>query len=372
MTERDEHSAAERVIGFTDREAEVIKTSRFYDLYKDDLQELFSALGLEKIWSDNPIDFHDYIQRAWVGQEHGNAVEKEQYSDEQVAAAMPVLERMNLTSEALPHPGEKYDQTIVVGGTTPANYRRMQLTSKAREQGVELGEEIWLVGQRPREARDGTNEELLGTDGRFAGHDITKNPSIEGRMKTGAFDGEVGTDSAWSLTETDTAIISLLKVVDPEATPHRIGLHLVDLNAPKDKQHWPGQRPDAPARLVTDYRYTLEDGHDITLINAEAVQRGTSEKPHPSRHTTQSATQEWLERHAPKKNAKVLYVTGNPHSLRTTQDTQRILDKLGRGDIQLELAGTTPAVGAPIQTILGEVGRLVHNDLKYYRHEIEE
>lgn len=342
-----------------ERESAVIREARYFEPYKEELHELFVALGREHEWADNPEDMLSYIRSGWIGQEHGNSTEKDQFTDEQVAAAMPILEKLNLTSELIPEKGAKFDQTIVVAGTTTANYRRFQLTRDAREDGVELGEEIWLVGQRPREARDGTDEALLSPEGPYAGFDYSDNPWAE-RAKQMIEESSEGDN--WKFTETDTARVALLKVIDAKAQPHRIDLNITSVNGEPTGQQTPVD--GAPARFMTDYYYETEDGHEIILLNGAAVERKNGDKVLPPRHTTASVTKEWLERHAPKENARVLYVTGNPHSLRTTQDTYKVLADMGRDDIELVVAGTTPAANSPIQTYLGEVARLIDNDYK--------
>lgn len=357
----------EQLTGFDERTSRVITEKRFFESYRTELHDLFVALDREDRWSDNPRNMLSYMRSGWIGAEHGNSTEKDQFTPEQVAAATPILESMGFAKELLPEPGSVFDQTIVVGGTMTANYRRAKLVKGANEQGTDLGTEIWMVGQRPRESRDGSNEALLSADGVYEGHDVTQNPWLQAKLRQGVFEGDPSARDGWEFSETDTAILSLLKVVDPALRPGRIDLAVVDADDPNAML--PERRPDAPPRVITDYRYKTQDygsykGHEIILINAAAVERKTGDKVSPSRHTTRSSTSEWLKRHAPKHGAKVLYVTGNPHSVRTTQSTYDELKRLGRDDIELVVAGTAPSVDAPIQLYLGEVARLIDNDVK--------
>lgn len=361
MTLQHENKNTEIEIQTDERELEVVREARFFEPYKKELKELFVALDREDQWSDNPEDMLSYMRAGWIGQEHGNSTEKDQFSDEEVAAALPILESIGLTTELLPDPDEKFDQTIVVAGTTTANYRRFQLTATARENGTDLGEEIWLVGQRPREARDGTNDALLNTDGPYTGFDYSDNPWAKYAKKMIEESSEGG-DDTWKFTETETARVALLKVIDEKLQPNRIDLNVIAVNGKYLSAPIPPE--GAPSVDATDYYFQTEDGHDIVLMNAAAVERKNGDKILPPRHTTASATKEWLERHPPKKGAKVLYVTGNPHSLRTTQDTYKVLVDMERDDIELVVAGTTPAANTPIQTYLGEVARLIDNDCK--------
>lgn len=354
--ENNPQANGEKFGGLDEREAAVIKEARYFEPYKNELHELFKALGREAQWSEDPTnqEFLSYMQRGWIGNEHGNSTEKDQFTPDQIGAAMPILERLGLTSELLPAPGTQVDQTIIVGGTTTANYRRTQLIDKATDQGIEVGDVICWYGQRPRESRDGTNEELVSTEGKYAGENITDNPWYKAYMKEA-----LNSDDPWALIETDFGRIALNKVSGGSLKPYKIELPVVEVNG-KDTGIAKG-RPDVPNRDVLDYHFVTNKGIDVTLMNVAAVDRGEGR---PSRHTTESCTVEWLERHAPAQNAKVMYVTGQPHSLRTAQDTYKILQKHGRGDIQLVVAGTDPVAGQPIQFYLGEVARLINNDVK--------
>ncbi len=360
MTERSTSPDKEK--NYQDRELAVVREARFFEPYKKELKELFAALGREDMWSDNPRDILPYVRAGWIGQEHGNSVDKDQFTDEQTVAALALLQDLGFASEQLPNEGDAFEQTVIVAGTTTANYRREGLVLQARENGVDIGTEVWLVGQRPREARDGTNEALLGSEGIYAGNDLTEIPEAAHARRIIEESSGEGADP-WKFTETETARLVFQKLIDPSLKPHRYDLNLVEVNGKSVSSYRPVD--DAPSRDITDYHYKTEDGHDIVLLNAAAVERykNTDERI-PSRHTTTSATQEWLERQAPSHGARVLYVTGNPHSLRTTQDTYKMLVDMGREDIELVVAGTTPAANTPIQTYLGEIARLIDNDVK--------
>ncbi|MFZ1250739.1 MAG: hypothetical protein WAR37_04815 [Candidatus Microsaccharimonas sp.] len=361
--------------GIDERETLVIREGRFFEPYKKELKEIFTALNREDKWSDDPADMLDYVRSGWIGGEHGNSETKDQFTPEEVAAVMPILERIGFAGELLPDPDAIYDQSLVVGGTTTANYRRRELTTAARHQGTQLGTEIWLVGQRPRVKLDGSGEELLGVEGRFGGNDISDNPWAAHARRVieaseGAFTNPTDHDKQndWLFTETDTARIALLKQNDGSKkgnlSPHRIDLNLIKATGMEEKLLNPVKPINgAPARDTISYHFE-DDGHETVLLYAPAVERRNGDKIIDPRPTTKSVTREWLTQIPPEKGAKVLYVTGNPHTLRTAQDTFQILREMGREDIQLEIAGTTPVANAPIQTYLGEIGRLIDIDYK--------
>lgn len=339
----------------------IIQDARFFEPYKDELHGLFQALGKEHEWSDNPRDMLEYLRRQWIGDDHGNAVEKDQFSNERIADAMPYLERMGFTKSHTPRSGQYFDQAVIVGGRMTANYRRIELVDELVAKGAKVDKIIFWLGRRQREKYDGTDEELLNTRGRFAGFGIRRNLWVKDLMKRGVF----GLRRKAKLTETDLGRIAVLKSIDSKLMPYRIDLSVLNSED--------GRRADLldrierlPEEYVTDYFFKTDEGADIILLNASSVDRGIGNdgKPRTARHTTESCTIEWLERHNPPKNAKVLYVTGNPHSLRTAQDTYGVLRRYKRDDIELVLAGTGPADNIAIQTYLGEIARLIDNDVK--------
>lgn len=366
--ENKQHTSPEHTNGIDPREADVITEARFFEPYKAEIKELFTALGREEEWSEEPSYMLSYMRRGWIGLEHGDATQKDQFSEEQVSAAMKVLEKMNLTTELLPKSKEKFTQTIVLGATTTALARRFALTKLAREQGVELGPEIVLGGQRAREAvRDWTNEALMNPRESTDEHDYSENTWAAHAFKMIAESSE-SDEKSWNLTEADLTRIAMLKTIDPNLQPHRIDLALTSVNGQSTGLRIPVE--GAPVRETTDHYFETEDGHEIIILNAAAVERRNNNgQIMVPRHTTASEVQEWIERHPPEYGARVLFVTGNPHSIRTAQDAYKVLAEMGRDDIELVVAGTSPAANVPIQTYLGEVARLIDNDyLRNYQN----
>lgn len=349
------------------RELEVVRGGSFFEQYRDELKMLFTALGKEEYWSDDPREVVSKIQN-WIGGEHGNSAEKDQFTDEQVAAAMPILDAMRFTGEARPQAGDEIDDVLVIAGTTTANYRRTKLVLDALDDGMSAKRVFITAGQRPATLPgDKRTPELLAKDGVFPGSDLTHEPWADRLLKQGALESIDKSDphyeeNAWKFTETETARVALEKQIKLRA--HQIHLQIVN-----DTHHYqPHPLPGIPERLVTDYVYHSDDEQlDFHIMNAAAVERGINPKtgePNPYRHTTASVIEEYLQEHNPAPHARVLFVTGNPHSLRTTRDAYKILQQYGRDDIELVVAGTSPAEGTPIQSYLGEIARLVSHDAK--------
>ncbi len=350
------------------REQTVITGSHFFEPYKEELHELVGVLygdnsdGLQ--WSDDPRDMLAYIRARWIGIEHGNDAAKDQFTPEQYAAAMPLFARLGLAAEMLPPAGTHFDDVIVLGGTTQANYRREAIAHKSiGELGITTERITLWFGQRLRFDRDGTKQDILSTLGRFAGNFIAKNPWVRRQLQTKRWEIGEGDDPWEALFADETALgrAAMLKQIPggETAAPHRIDLQVTDVTGAEDPTALvPTPAEGAPAQLITDYRFDV-DGQEIIIVNAAAVAR----KQGSPRHTTDSCTVEWLERHAPPENARVLFVTSNPHTLRTAQDMQLRLRECGRSDIELFVAGAGPPENPPIQLFLGEIGRLIDNDV---------
>jgi|GEM_PF-3294905 hypothetical protein len=341
-------------LAIDERQQAVINEARFFEPYKEELENLFGALGRESEWSDDPSGLVDYIRPGWIGFEHGNSTEKDQFTTEQSAAAMLLLHKLGLVQETLPPDSVHFNRAIDVGGTLQADVRRGGVIHKAvTEHGVIIDVIDKWDGQRPRESRDGTNKEIFATDGRFAGYDIYNNSWVREALVRGDFHG-----NEWALTEAQLGRIAMLKLWGGHLLPHRVNLELLDKNNPHQIVRKP--EPGVPARIVKSHEFVTDEGQLITIQNAAAVSRGDA----PSRHTTRSSAIEWLQNNDIPQNAQVLFVSSNPHTLRTAQDTHAVLQEQGRGDIQLVVAGASAPAGAPIQLFLGEVGRLIDNDVK--------
>lgn len=333
-------SGALKRICLTDREEAVIKHAHFFEAYKEELKGLFTAIDRLDKWSDNPRDMLDYLRTKWIGREHGNDTTKDQFTDEQIAAAWPYLDAMGLTAEYTPDvTGMHFDHMIILGGSAGANYRRLAFGLQLLSTGAAVDTIILFVGVRMRSEIDGTSDEILRVGKQNPGGDARENPWVQKLISQGAFD----TPPNHELDETDLGRIAMLQLLGNTLMPYKIE---------KD-----GEDGD---RAIKDYYFRSADGQEIVLINAAAVSRGTGLR----RHTSKSCVVEWLERHAPKQNARVLYITDNPSTLRTAQDTLEILKEHGREDIELIAAGPKPRANHPFQTYLGEIARLIDHDVQ--------
>lgn len=333
----------------------------FYETNKEDLRQLFALAGHEQEWSEDPTDqmFVDYIRRGWIGKEHGDKEGKDVFSDEQIDAMLPHLENLGITGEVLPDPDSSYESTIVLGATSTAVKRRDEVLTKVIEEGVDVGNVYYLLGERPRMDRDGTDEELLSTEGRLGGHDISENPWVTNRVR-GAMEG-----TARPLTETDLGRIVISKALNGNMAPYRIDVPIVSINGVDTGigQKLPGA--DLPHRELLDQHFVTDDGLSRVIVNGDAVSRGADKAPRP---TTSSTVEEWLDRYPPAESASVLVVSSNPHGDRQLRAVREVLERMGRSDIHVELAATSPPANYTKEQLinvgLGEAGRMIDQDNK--------
>lgn len=342
-----------------DQEGETQQT--YFDQNKEQLRELVQIAGLEELWSDESMDaaLMDRIRGGWIGKEHGYSEEKDQYTGEQVEQMYPILVELGFAGERLPEPGSKFSETVLLGATTPAIMRRIGVVEHAREIGVDVGKEYYLFGERPRMDKDGGNDELLSSEGRFAGNDVSDNIWANNVLKP-ALEGETRV-----ATEMDFGLLALAKVIKGDMKADRIGLPIAAINGEVTAAGEPLANNDMPLRETAYRHFSTEDGRDITVINGRAVSRGENRPPRP---TTTSTIEEWADISDLEEGASVLIVSTNPHADRQLKAVQEVLDKRGRTDVKLSLAAAAPPANQDkrglVYSCLGEVGRQLEQDNK--------
>lgn len=333
----------------------------FFKNHKDDLRQLFVIAGHEQEWSDDSTDqkLIDYIRQGWIGKEHGDKEGKDVFSDEQIDAMLPHLENLGITGEVLPNEGSRYESTIVLGATSAAVKRRDEVVTKAIEKGVDVGDVYYLLGERPRMDRDGTDEELLSSEGRLGGHDISENAWVQNRV-IGGMEGRLR-----PLTETDLGRIVVSKALDGNMAPYRIDLPIVSVDGVDTGIGKKLENTDLPHRELLDQHFKTDDGIERVIVNGDAVSRGADRAPRP---TTSSTVKEWLDRYPPEEGASVLVVSSNPHGERQLRAVREVLEEMKRSDVHVELAATSPPANFTKEQLinvgLGEAGRLIEQDNK--------
>jgi hypothetical protein len=310
----------------------------FFDVYKSELETLFQALGRSQEWRDNPVDLLPYTQPNWVGKEHGNSVEKDQFSEEQCAAAARMFPKLGMSQEFLPAAGS-FEQVIIVGGMMRVNRERMQFTHALLESGrIATDKVVFWAGQRLREERD--DQHVAHVDMSQLGNNLWVKQQLA-RSDAG---------SPWLrsfATETELAQLAYLEH-HPEAhlNHSQIGF------APRIAT--------VPQRTVAYQTFSADASPDFTLMHCAAV---APERPGaPVRHTSASCAREWLQSVAPEGPANVLMVSGNPHTLRNARELTSIIHEAGRDDLKVSVCGPAASPKATTQLILGESARLLYMD----------
>jgi hypothetical protein len=82
-----------------------------------------------------------------------------------------------------------------------------------------------------------------------------------------------------------------------------------------------------------------------------------------SRHTTQSSMREWLRFFPPPAESITFVISNNPHVPRAEQEVSHALRAFKRIDVSVLCCGSAAAAETPIELIIGEIGRLLYNDL---------
>jgi hypothetical protein len=294
--------------------APAVREERFFDVHHDSLRELFKALGREEEWRDTPEELLPYTQAKWVGQEHGNSTEKDQFTPEQSEAAQPILEKLGLIDEILPPVGV-YEQVVIFGGFMRVNRERIGFVKELISEGKVRAEQIvFWSGERAREARDDAELERINFE------ELSGNSWISHQLRKPA-----GEQFA---TETE-----LVRLAYHE--------HFLDTVLQDDDE----------------LRFTTSDYPDFVLLDCPAVQRPNG----PTRPTIASCTREWLNRIPSRKAASILLVSGNPHIERNLRDVRQTISVM-RPDIELTVCGPAASINASIQLHLGEVGRMLYMD----------
>ena len=312
----------------------------FYYEYQTELHKLFVALGREHEWRGSPGELQDYTQPRWVGVEHGNSDEKDQFTPDQEEAAQPILRDLGLVDEVLPRIG-KYDQIAVVGGMMRVNRERLQFIKNLLDKGnTRTNQLVFWGGERSRDDRD--DAEITKMDIPSLASDRWVNSQLANGNHADPYLGFP--------TETELGRVAFVETFGVNSWHTASELRIKA-----------GGKSAAPVYQVASNTFSI--GHnnypEFVLMNCPAVDRGDDRPP---RHTTVSSAEEWLATQAPPEDARVLVVAGNPHIHRNLRDIQNVLKAKDRQEVKLEICGPPASPNASIQLYLGEIGRLLYMD----------
>jgi hypothetical protein len=236
---------------------------------------------------------------AWAGEhipgpEHGKLNPNLQLSDEQQAAILAVLGRMDLF-EGLQPADRRCDELLITGAKYPA----MQLQAamvldrlRSSDPNLQLTTRwlIGLYGQRPRtDDQDGTAQEIYdGLSETVQQHNWVQEQwnLRHAEDANEPFGGPFG-------SEFELGILSLISATDGNI---------------KVTEKSPCQEPqtltDVPTRQYQHVQLWLHSGIDVIALNAPAIARPGK----PSRPTTRSTMQYWLDNYGMLPDTKRLVV----------------------------------------------------------------
>jgi hypothetical protein len=311
----------------------------FFETHTPTLHELFVGLGREAEWRDNPQDLLPYVVPSWLGREHGNSAEKDQFTEEQEAAAKALMRSLGLQEEVVPL-ADRYEQAIIGGGMMRVNRQRIAFMKELLETGgVETEHIIFWAGQRLRDARDDAQLQIMDLE------TLATDAWVREQL---ARPEEPGWSNRFA-TETGLARLAYLESFG-HAKLRRITTEMQLTSAASG----------IPRPGAARYSFTADGYPGFVLMNGKAVAR----KSGPPRPTTKSCAEEWLEKIAPSPGAQILIVAGNPHTLRAKRDIQQIARQNGRADINFTVCGPAANPEASIQLYLGEIGALLSQDAR--------
>lgn len=225
-----------------------------------------------------------------------------------------------------PLPAGEYEQILVLGGMMLGMNRRLEFTNRMLKT-AKSDNIILLGGERPvypESESDLVVEAIAAAQRRDAYDPWIRHLNVD------------GSDVRW---ETDMMRLSATNQLG------RLRLHAQD--------HYFGDPAGTPEVAVFGWR-----SKNIHLLHTRAVERPNGDR----RHTTEACIAHWTQVLNPQPNARVGFVTANPHIERTGRVAQAALHAAGRPDITLEIGGSAAAPNGAHAIYLGEIARNLYED----------
>lgn len=242
----------------------------------------------------------------WVRGDHFSPEQDINIPDEDAEHALGLFHSIGMVGEVLP-PAGLYDRVLVLGGTHNSNNDRVAFVEKL------LSSEVVALPTNAKVVLLGGNRTL--------GDSETPTPDIS--------------------TETNSLrLVATQRLGELALTQMHLRVGLV------------------PKTHDFVQRYEFRGEHNLVeLINANPVERSNGQP----RHTTRSTVTEWLRTDNLDDDAKVLFVSSNPYILRTLNDANSEIAKIGR---RLYMFGCGPAASGTLllRRCYGELARLIYQD----------
>ena len=350
----------------TDREVGVIANADFFGPYENELHDLFVALDREDRWTDDQEALCSYMEQAWLGGEHGNSPDKDQFRPAQEQAGWRVIAAVGFTRRILPEAGVTVDAAVMIGATDPTNQVTAREFRYVREVlGIQVPSLCVFTGEnRARMGADGSVMEIVDRLLQNGGMPQPGSRWLQEQLAL-ARGEKVGLPFKNELALARLCLGTLVNG-GHELEPTRIGMALTDLNNPHARlpesleYTLRGETRRLPARVMMDRHFVAADGMDVTLMNGAAVPR---EQGIP-RHTSRSCFQEHIDRYPVPKNGRLLLVGAQPYGVRIAQEFRDELDTAGRSDVRLDVALAPLRPDMPIQSALGNFASLTRWDIR--------
>jgi hypothetical protein len=222
-------------------------------------------------------------------------------------------------------PAAIYDHTIVLGGIHRGNNRRLVFMNKVLTHGTTITDDITLLGGERRVYPETELDEIAANMAKLAN---VNEPWLD-------FLRSSKLETWW---ETDLLRLAARARLGPLAV---VGAEYGSLSA--------------------KYRPHLQTFNWRNIPLAIMHTRAIARQGEP-RHTTEACMSDWLTTRQPKENARVAFMSANPHLIRMGRSAQAVLLAEDRADIELVVAGPASVEGLGHSHYLGEVARQLYED----------
>jgi hypothetical protein len=341
----------------------IVSVSPYFTGHRHTLEQLFKVLG--ETYLHDPEALVAWMERRWLGAEHGPGEGKPQYPEAALEQAWPLLEKLDLVDRKQPTSAE-YDEVVVLGAAGIGLYRRLGLV---RESGVRAKVLTVLAGQRPHSgnARDGSLDEYVDPAGRFAAQPgWTAPPALLAELQR--------------LTAAGVAPLVAAKQAIPSET---------DMARILMSKHWPDMclvattAPTAEQKVVNELGLRhfaweeYESGSQFPRLrlfdSAPVERRGRDGTPLPARPTSRSSIREWVESWGDIPPRTVLAVVNQPHLVRVEGDIASEIEALGVAFPEIEVAGCEVLrASVDVNLVLGEIPARINSERRRaLRHDSE-
>jgi hypothetical protein len=296
----------------------------FYGQHRDQLNRLFQLVQLPYAALDSLSDAVAATQ-PWVKGDHARPNHVFNIDETNSAELHDMYTSFGLR-DAQRLSADHYDHTLVLGGVQRGNNHRLEFLHKTFTRGdVSTGDIALLGGER----RVYPESELTAIDENLRQVAAIQDSWLD-QLRTTAI------ENWW---ETDLLrLAAIARLGGSLAVNHESQL---DLSS--------DSRPHVQAFTWRNI--------PLMIMHTQAVERQGE-----PRHTTEACIADWLATAQPVDNARVAFLSANPHLRRMGRSAQASLAAEGRSDIELVVAGPAAYTDLGHSHYLGEIARHLYED----------